>query len=197
MVLCLSFTEEEVRKAAELKIWAESRLAELQAEIDRLREVLVIVDGVLRRTSFKTAAEIAPMSSAPSVERPPKPIEIVADDFQEVRPLKRSKDGHLLANALVTTNSVTIVPAGGEMNVSTPPFKSFFLNRILEGMKTKDSEYLKQEKLKPEEAINYSVEDESGVIKKIVINNYRDKNRLNEIISTAIWVFTRMIEKKA
>jgi hypothetical protein len=37
--------------------------------------------------------------------------------------------------------------------------------------------------------------DENGIIKKIIINNYRDKDRLNEIFNTSTWVFTRMIEK--
>ena len=192
----MSLSEEEVRKAAELKSWVESRMADLQTEIDKLKDVLVLVDGVLKRSSFKTAAEIAPKSSTASVEISPRPIETVAEDFQETRPLRRSKNDHLLANAFISTNSISIVPACDQLNVLTPPFKSFFLNRILEGMKTKDSENLKQGKLKAEEVINYHVDDESNIIRKIVINNYGDKNRLNEIISTAIWVFTRMIEKK-
>ena len=56
----MSFTEEEVRRAAELKLWVESRLAELQAEMEKLKEVLAVVDAVLRKTSFKAAVEVAP-----------------------------------------------------------------------------------------------------------------------------------------
>jgi hypothetical protein len=33
------------------------------------------------------------------------------------------------------------------------------------------------------------------LINRIIINNYRDNERLNEIFNTSAWVFTRMIEK--
>jgi UTP-glucose-1-phosphate uridylyltransferase len=76
------------------------------------------------------------------------------------------------------------------------PFRSFFLNRILEGMKTKDAEKVSQKQIKDTESLNYQVdEDNNGSIKKIIIINYREKERLNEIFNTSTWVFTRMIEK--
>jgi hypothetical protein len=33
------------------------------------------------------------------------------------------------------------------------------------------------------------------MIKRIVINKYREKDRLQEIFNTSAWVFTRMLEK--
>jgi hypothetical protein len=58
------------------------------------------------------------------------------DEAKEFRPLKRVKDNLLLANVELLPNSLEIVPAEGIiLNVNTPPFRSFFLNRILEGMK--------------------------------------------------------------
>ena len=82
-----------------------------------------------------------------------------------------------------------------KFNVNTPPFQSFFINRILEGMKSKDKEYVERREIELSNTINYNVDDENGLIKKIVINNYRDMERLNEIINTASWVFSRMLEK--
>jgi hypothetical protein len=44
--------------------------------------------------------------------------------------------------------------------------------------------------------MSYKVdEDGGGMIKKITITNYRDKERLAEIFNTSAWVFTRMLEK--
>jgi hypothetical protein len=63
-------------------------------------------------------------------------------------------------------------------------------------MKTKDAEKISQNQIDESASINYNVdEDENGIIKRIIINNYRDKERLNEIFNTSTWVFTRMIEK--
>ena len=127
----------------------------------------------------------------------PKPEQQTMDEVKELRLLKRVKDNLLLANAELFANSLEIIPAEGIiLNVNTPPFKSFFLNRILEGMKTKDAEKVSQKQIKDIESLNYQIEeDKNGSIKKITIINYRDKERLNEIFNTSTWVFTRMIEK--
>jgi UTP-glucose-1-phosphate uridylyltransferase len=63
-------------------------------------------------------------------------------------------------------------------------------------MKTKDVEKVSQKQIKDTESLTYQVEeDNNGSIKKIIIINYREKERLNEIFNTSTWVFTRMIEK--
>jgi hypothetical protein len=117
-------------------------------------------------------------------------------EYVEVRPLKRLKDNLLLANAKLSQSSIQIIPAEGiNLNVNTPPFKSFFLNRILDGMKSKDVEKSSLGQIKESESLNYEVEDNNGLITKIIINNYREKERLSEIFNTSTWVFTRMIEK--
>lgn len=114
-----------------------------------------------------------------------------------IKPLIRFKDSLLLANAEIYPSSVEIVPTKGIiLNVNTPPFKSFFLNRILEGMKMKDEEAVNQGRIKDSDLLQYQVEeDDDGLIKRIKISNYREKERLNEIFNTSSWVFTRMIEK--
>jgi maltodextrin utilization protein YvdJ len=121
------------------------------------------------------------------------------DDSRNIKPLKRAKDDFLLANAEISPDTVVIVPVSGiNLNVNTPPFKSFFLNRILEGMKSKDAEKVSQGALGESDALNYRVEEDddgSGGIKRIVINKYREKDRLQEIFNTSAWVFTRMLEK--
>jgi hypothetical protein len=116
---------------------------------------------------------------------------------RQVKQLKRLKDNFLIANAEILENSVELIPAKGiVLNINTPPFKSFFLNRILEDMKTKDSEKVSQNQIDKSTSLDYHVEeDENGIIKRILINNYRDNERLNEIFNTSTWVFTRMIEK--
>ncbi len=200
----MELSEQEIKRAAEIKQWAESRIAELEEETTRLREILSVLDVFLRKTSFQSAATIpkettpAPAPRAKKATASEKTTQVSATaEYKEVKPLTRAKDGHLLANAYVSDNSVAIVPASDVvLNSSKPPFKSFFLNRILDGMRSKDMENVSAGRLSEEEALNYNVEEQSGVIKKIVINNYRDKSRLNEVFNTSAWTFARMLEKK-
>jgi uncharacterized small protein (DUF1192 family) len=173
-------SEDEVKKAAELKLWLENRIAELQEEIERLKETLGYVDSTLRAATFRPA------------------IEIVAEEKEKVetRDLKRDKGGQLLATASITADSVTVEPKQGvQLHVGTPPFKSFLITKILQGMKTKDDELVASGKLKKGQELRYDVEEADGVLSKLIVENYRDKPRLNEIVNTAAWTFSRMLEK--
>jgi hypothetical protein len=115
----------------------------------------------------------------------------------EIRSLKRVKDNLLISNAEYTPAFVKIALTDDlNLNINTPPFKTFFLNRILEGMKTKDKEKVQKGELGESEVIDYKVDnDEDGKINSVMISNYRERERLNEIFNTATWVFTRMLEK--
>ena len=190
------FSEDDVRRAAEIREWLMKQITDKQEELERLRDTLTVVDSILKQGSFRAAAtlapepKLAPAKQAMAMSPPPPAKQSSFDPGRDVRQLKRAKDDFLLANAEVTANAVVITPAIS-LNSSTPPFKSFLLNRILDGMKAKDAEKGLSDTL------SYSVDESNGQIKRITISNYRDKERLGEIFNTSTWVFTRMLEKAA
>ena len=244
------YSEEDIRRAAEIREWLIKEISDRQEEVERLRTTLSIIDNLLKQGSFRAAANLGFAEAAtptqagsgttvatttaqvqqqtPSTAAQPPAAEGQqqqqagaaatptlrtttdngvssggGDDSRNIKPLKRAKDDFLLANAEISQDTVVIVPVSGiNLNVNTPPFKSFFLNRILEGMKNKDAEKVSQGTLSESDALNYKVEEDddsgggsSGIIKRIVINKYREKERLQEIFNTSAWVFTRMLEK--
>jgi hypothetical protein len=238
------YSEEDIRRAAEIREWLIKEISDRQEEVERLRTTLSIIDNLLKQGSFKAAANLgfaaaatptpagpatttataeveqqtrqtAAQPSAAKIQQQRQQAGAAAaaaptlratadngvtggDNSRNIKPLKRAKDDFLLANAEISPDAVVIVPAPGiNLNANTPPFKSFFLNRILEGMKNKDAEKVSQGALSESDALNYKIEeDESGgIIKRIVINKYREKDRLQEIFNTSAWVFTRMLEK--
>ena len=117
----------------------------------------------------------------------------------ETRQIKRMKDNTLIAQVEVSKEKIEIIPSESfSFNMDTPPFKSFFINRILEGMKNKDIDKVKQGQLSEMDVISFNTiqkENNDNILKKIEIKNYRDKDRINEIFNTVAWVFTRMLEK--
>jgi hypothetical protein len=209
------YSEDDIRRAADIREWLVKQIADKQEEVERLRAVLSVIDGLLKQGSFRAAASLDSLTAvagSPAVAtaqiqqvrdavhevqpRQQGPSALKAADDRDLRPLKRAKDEFVLASAEVSPASVVIVPAQGiTLNVNTPPFRSFFLNRILDGMKNKDAEKITQGSLKASDALTYRVEDDNGNIRRIMINNYRDKERLQEIFNTSTWVFTRMLEK--
>ncbi len=172
--------DRDTKRTAELKLWLEQRIAELQDEMERLKETLSYVDNDLRASTFKSASEM--MSE--SKEAP------------ETRELKRDKGGQVIATASITPDAVVIEPSGGAvLKSSTPPFKSFLMGKILQGMKTKDEELVGSGKLAKGMELRFDVDEANGAIAKLLIENYREKARLNEILSTVAWTFSRMLEK--
>jgi hypothetical protein len=219
-----SFSEDDIRRAAEVREWLVKEVTNKKEELDKLRNTLLIVDSLLKKTSFISALNLeSPASNLKnkstqqyqpvheeeedttqqkpkinSVTRSPSD-EYRKDDTQgvEIRPLKRGKDNLLISNAEYTPTYVRIALVDDiNLNINTPPFKTFFLNRILDGMKMKDREKVQKGELIESEIIDYKVDnDENGKINSVMISNYGESERLNEIFNTATWVFTRMLEK--
>lgn len=125
-----------------------------------------------------------------------------AADVREgvVRPIRRGggNSGETIANAHIAKNLISITMAGNAaaLREDIPPFKSFFVGKILEGMRRKDQEDAESGKIPKEAVISYEVEtDDTDNIKRIFIKNYGDERRATELVSTVGWSFARMLEK--
>ncbi len=172
--------EDKTKIAADLKQWISERIQELQSEIERLKEMQAFVDSYLKQTTFKTATEISS----------------VTEEVPEVRELKRDRTGEVIANATITSQMIIIEPIQGfTFKTDTPPFKSFLVNKILENMKKSDEEQVASGNLKKGQELRFRIEEKNGVISRIVIENYRERKRLTEILSTVTWTLSRMLEK--
>ena len=217
-----TFSEDDIRRAAEVREWLVKEVTNKKEELDKLRDTLLIVDSLLKKTSFITASHlessasnlkdrsateyqsldkeetVQTKSSSDSTTKSTN-TDYGQDDNQgvQIKSLKRAKDNLLISNAEYTSTYVKIPLVNDiNLNINTPPFKSFFLNRILEGMKSKDKEKIQKGEIDESEIIDYNVDnDENGQIKSVTISNYRERERLIEIFNTATWVFTRMLEK--
>jgi len=152
----------------------------LEEELDRLKESLSFVDATLRASTFKPAIEMLSRTG----------------EIPETRELHRDKGGEVIAVASVTSDGVSVEPRQGvSLKLATPPFKSFLMAKILQGMKSKDEDLVASGKLNKGMELRFDVEESNGLISRLMIKNYRDKSRLNEILNTVAWTFSRMLEK--
>jgi len=208
------YSDDDIKNAAEIREWLTKLIFEKQNEIERIKITLSLIDSVLKQGSFKTAANLN-LNKKPFTDEKSTSIydeskkETNNPSFKkgngessqllETRQIKRMKDNTLIAQVEVSKEKIEIIPSESfSFNMDTPPFKSFFINRILEGMKNKDIDKVKQGQLSEMDVISFNTiqkEDNDNILKKIEIKNYRDKDRINEIFNTVAWVFTRMLEK--
>ena len=179
-------SEDEIRDTLELREWIAEEIERRQKEIEKLTQNLRILDSLVKQSSFSKASSMVPSSS----KKTPQPMQETASVIQ-----MKTSDNQVIANAHITPDELVIIPSEDvSLDIETQPFKSFFLGRIIGGMETQDSTDIKSGKISQNLAIRCMVNKEGGRIREILIKNYRERDRANEIINTATWSFSRMIE---
>jgi len=181
----MDYSEEQIRDILELKEWISEEIEKHQKEIEKLEKNLVILDSVIKQSSFNKASSF--ISKNTQIATPLSNKTMI--------PIKRSIDNKIIANAHVTPDEVVIIPSDDIiLDTETHPFKSFFLGRIIGGMENKDNLEVQNGKISEDAAINCIINKDGNKIREILIKNYRERERVNEIINTASWSFSRMIE---
>jgi uncharacterized Fe-S cluster-containing protein len=189
----MKFSEEQIRDIVALKDNLIEQIDKHQTAIEMLEKNLTILDLALKDSSFTKASVL---SKAKDFDAQPKNASLSTKKSEESSiPIVRGNDGKIIANAYITPDQLSIVLEDNlEVNVDTPPFKSFFLDRILGEMKRKDAIEAESGKIQKESVIDYIINKNGSDIREIIIKNYRQKERVNEIINTAGWSLTRMLE---
>ena len=187
----MKFSEEQVKDIVTLKESLIEQIDKHQESIEMLEKNIIILDLFLKDSSFTKASQLETTKKAEIQNKPDTTKKLVENSI----PIKRVSNGKVIANAYVTPEQVSIVLGDEiEISVDTPPFKSFFLDRIIGEMKKKDIAEAEKGKIQKESIINYIINKNGSDIREIIIKNYRQKERVNELINTAGWSLTRMLE---
>ena len=180
----MKFSDEEIRNILELKEEITEKIVKCQEQIEKLERSLSAVDTILKQSSFTKASEI--ISNSSDTKKEENRVSI---------PITKNSDGMIIANAFVSDDKVSIIM---EENVTlspeTPPLKTFFIERIIGEMKKKDGQEVHSGKIGRDDVIDCIINNNGSAIREIIIKNYRQKERVDEIINTATWSLTRMIE---
>ncbi|MDH7555718.1 MAG: hypothetical protein ACQXXL_00125 [Candidatus Methanosuratincola sp.] len=141
------------------------------------------------------AAPAAPPAISAARQQPAKEPEQEIGEEEQAFPIK-SKTGEELGTIFVGRSWVRIVPAPSlHLNVRTPPFQTFFIDRVLGEMRRKDEMAVDAGSKDPMSIIEHSLVLDGESLREIRINNLDDDSRLREIRSSIRWTFERMLEK--
>jgi hypothetical protein len=168
-----SFSEHDIRRAAEIRELLIKEISEKEEELEKLRNMLLLVDAILKGGSFKPASTISQGDRSAKFEVESsvgsegthtdenqesiiteKPVPVARSTIRndpyyveeiENKELRRVRDNLLLANSDITSANIKITPVENlSLNINVSPFRTFFLNRILDGMKSKDNEKIER-----------------------------------------------------
>ena len=195
----MQYTDEQIQKMLELKEEIEDKMAKHQEELDFLQKNLDVLYVVLKGSSFTKASSLPRTEKSSEVKSEKEEQVVVIKEEKENNPdsiqIKKNKDGEVIANAFVTPEKISIILNEGiGLTDEIPPLRSFFIERIIGEMKKVDSTDVKNGKIDESSVIDCIINKNGPAIREIIIKNYRQKERLDEIINTATWSLTRMLE---
>jgi len=181
----MGFSDEQIRDMLELKEDLTEKIIKYKEQIEKLEKNISVLDTILKQSSFTKASELT--RNAPKTIKQERKIAIT-----------KSPDGTTIANAFVTNDEVSIILEDSvTLDPDTPPLKTFFVDRIIGEMKKKDVEQVESGVIKKDDIINCVINDNGSRIREIIVKNYRQEERVDEIINTATWSLTRMTENSA
>lgn len=197
----MSQDSEKLKTLVNFKKKLETKIEELNVEINDLTATLDMVNSVLLEKGFKRG-EIKEVE-APKEEKPStlhvkvtdeKPAEPRTVKPESVIPLKTMGD-EPLALIYVKKDALHVLPdESKKFSVSTPPFQPFLVERVLIKMQDKDNELAKTGQLTPDKKFAYDIVSEGDLIREIVLRNV-DEARLKELKSSIRWTLEKMYEK--
>ena len=176
-------TKDRTEMLAEAKKILTEFLEEKERELQLIRECLKIINEELGKRSFVTAEKL--------IIKP-------EEEWKKTSSItyRQGRREVLLAEVYIDRDGRNLkIEPKIKLNINTPPFQSFLLERVLNKMKEKDNMKVLYGEINPNEAIKYEVKTEDDMIKEIIIKNILSDERMMSIRNAVRWTFSRMYEK--
>jgi len=197
----MSQASQKLKSLVNFKKKLEKQIEDLDAKMKDLTATLDMVNSILLEKGFKRG-DIKKVK--PSVEEEPPVLRVTikkeatakpsAVEPESVIPLKTMSD-EPLAIIYADKEALHVLPDDSKkFGVSTPPFQSFLVERVLVKMLEKDRELVKMGQLASNKMFAYNIVKEGDFIREIVFRNV-DSNRLKELKSSIRWTLEKMYEK--
>jgi len=182
---------EKIKKIAKLRALLEKRVEDMETELNGLKTLLSMIDTTLLDQSFKRAKITKPSQTTPKQE---KSQSAPSKSQKRGIPLK-TVTGDLLAQIFIEKDIVQITLAEDKnFDINTPPFTSFFVERVLAKMQEKDKENASKGKLDPEKIVSFDIKQDQNILREISIRNLRPE-RTRELKSSIRWTLEKMYER--
>ena len=175
----MGLSDEQIRGMLELKEDLQEKIIKYKEEIEKLEKNISVLDSILKQSSFTKASDL-------TVDTKKQAASI---------PITKNSDGTTIANVFVSDDKVSIdLEDNVTINPETPPLKTFFVDRIIGEMKKKDNQEAENGTINKDDIIDCMIKNNGSALREIIIKNYRQKERVDEIITTTTWSLRKMIE---
>jgi ribosomal protein L11 len=200
----MSQDSDKLKTLVNFKKKLEKKLEELDAEMKDLTATLDVVNSVLLEKGFKRG-DLKEVKAAQEEPKEPPAVQVTVKDEPpavEPRPVEpesviqlKTMSDEPLAIIYVDKEALHVMPDESKnFSVSTPPFQTFLVERVLAKMQDKDNELVRMGQLTADQIFAYNIVTEGDLIREIILKNV-DEDRLKELKSSIRWTLEKMYEK--
>ncbi len=173
----------------ELREEIENEITQLKTRIQKLEEFIDALNSVITQGSFATADSALAASRAEETIEPT--VEEEPDELRSVVLMNKARDLEL-ATLEITQQEIRAIPAPHSIyDIKRGAFARFFVERILGKFQEEDRHSVENDELTWDDAFDFEVRSEDGILEEIVIKNYRTDDRLGEIERALRWALEK------
>ncbi|MFW9908278.1 MAG: hypothetical protein ACFFEF_06865 [Candidatus Thorarchaeota archaeon] len=186
----------QVPTLLEIRRELQKELEELRSRIKKIEEYIKALDATITAGSFATAE--AAMSSAAPAKTPP-PERATTEGVPELRSIVLFNKGRdlELATLEVTSHEIRAIPAAHAVyDIKRGAFARFFVERILGKFQEEDRHRVEAGELTWDDAFDFEVRADNGILEEVVIKNYGGEVRLTEIERAMRWALEKVYKAR-
>lgn len=170
----------------------EEQIEKHRREIDRLQSYIQALDSMIDVGSFSTADAVMVQTQQEGNEEQPEE----EPEMKSIVIMNKARDLEL-ATIEILDQDLRIIPAEDAIyDIKLGAFARFFLDKILGEFQREDRQKVEDDELDWEDAFEFNVIAEDGILDEILIQNYGDESRLNEIQRTLRWSLEKIHRHK-
>ena len=181
----------DIRVLLELRRELDEQLSELTDRIEKLQAYIQALDSMIGTSSFITADEAVSIpEETPSTTAALRPSVVEGD--RPVTVMNKARDMEL-ATIEVDGQTLTIIPAPHAIyDIKRGAFARFFVERILGKLQEEDRHKVENGEIEWEQAFDFEVRAEDGILQEMTIRNYGDDDRFGEIQRALRWALEKV-----
>jgi hypothetical protein len=175
----------------ELKKELEEEMQDLRARIKQIEDYVRAIDASITIGSFATAD--AAITGTPTPTAPVTPP--VATGVPELRSIELFNKARELELAIleVTDQEIRCIPAPhATYDIKRGAFARFFVERILGKFQEEDRHKVEAGEMTWDDAFDFEVRADDGILDEVIIRNYGGEVRLTEIERALRWALEKI-----
>ena len=181
----------EIRALLELRTQLGEELDRLKERIEQIEEFIRALDSTIGQGSF-TTADVAMEAAARTPEMTTAETLAAAGEPRSIVVLNKPGDLEL-ATIEVIEQTLRVIPADHAVyNITRGAFARFFVQDILGKFQQEDRHRVEGGEMEWDDAFDFEVKSDDKILEEIIVKNFGDESRLEEIQRTLRWTLEKI-----